>query len=137
MVAGSAGGQLGRRGHPELWRLQTAERGSRRSLLTRRADVDQRARLLLTRAGNRVCPLSELQVAVLLPQLEHLSAWNERRAATVEQLGRLLQDVPGLKLFRNHQHEGRLVYYKVGFQYEATAFGLARSGSSPHCEPRE
>ena len=103
-------------------KLLSAGRGG--ALLTRWADVDQRGRLLLTRAGNRVCPLSELQAAVLLPQLERLLSWNARRTASVERLGQLLRDVPGLKLFRNRQMEGRAVFYKVGFQYDATAFGL-------------
>ncbi len=111
-------------------KLLSAGRGG--ALLTRRADVAQRARLLLTRAGNRVCPLSELQAAVLLPQLDQLRTRNEQRAEAVRRLQTLLQGVPGLKLFRNRTatelSEGKHLagYYKVGFQYEAGAFGLSR-----------
>ncbi len=107
-------------------KLLTAGRGG--AILTRRADVDQRARLLLTRSGNRVCPMAELQAAVLLPQLERLRERNEQRAAAVGRLGMLLRDVPGLRLFRNREgeRESRPAFYKVGFQYNAAAFGLPR-----------
>src|SRR5262249_13838403 len=73
-------------------KLLSAGRGG--ALLTRRADVAQRARLVLGRGNNLVAPLSELQAAVLLPQLGMLSARHERRAASVRRLGELLALVP-------------------------------------------
>ncbi len=107
-------------------KLLTAGRGG--ALLTRHAEVDQRARLLLTRGGNRLCPLSELQAAVLLPQLERLRAHNDQRAVAVRRLETLLQDVPGLRRFRNRKQTptDRSVFYKVGFQYDAATAGLPR-----------
>src|SRR5215831_17047378 len=64
-------------------KLLSAGRGG--ALLTRHADVHQRARLFLHR-GNLVCPLSELQAAVLLPQLAKLDERNGQRAASVGRL---------------------------------------------------
>src|SRR5262249_20737922 len=61
-------------------KLLSAGRGG--ALLTRHADVHQRARVFLLR-GNLLCPLSELQAAVLPPQLDKLDAHNARRADNV------------------------------------------------------
>lgn len=106
-------------------KLLTAGRGG--AFLTHHADIDQRARLLLTRGGNRVCPLSELQAAVLLPQLEQLEAHNNQRSEAVRSLDTLLQGVPGLRRFRNAENSAlRPVFYKVGFQYDAAEPRLPR-----------
>jgi dTDP-4-amino-4,6-dideoxygalactose transaminase len=104
-------------------KLLCAGRGG--ALLTHRADVHQRARLVLTRAGNLVCPLSEMQAIALSPQLERLGERNVRRARAVAQLIDALCDVPGVRPFVN-QAQGESVYYKIGWQYDATAFGLSR-----------
>jgi dTDP-4-amino-4,6-dideoxygalactose transaminase len=104
-------------------KLLSAGRGG--ALLTRQADVHQRARLFLNRA-NHICPLSELQAAVLLPQLDKLDARNARRADSVRLLRERLADVPGLRPFVNHCEDTRPVYYKVGFQFDAACFGLGR-----------
>src|SRR5205807_3424138 len=79
-------------------KLLTAGRGG--ALLTRRRDLHQRARLWLHR-GNHVCPLSELQAAVLLPQLAKLDARNAYRAANVARLLGVLDENPGLRPFSN------------------------------------
>ena len=105
-------------------KLLTAGRGG--ALLTRHADVYQRARLHLTRGGNVVHPLSELQAAVLLPQLDKLAELNDRRRRSVQHLGQMLAEVPGLRLFHNHVADAEAGYYKVGFQYHAVAAGLPR-----------
>ena len=128
-------------------KLLTAGRGG--AILTRHADVHQRLRRLLHR-GNLVCPLSELQACVLLPQLDRLDARNACRAANVRRLCEMLKDVPGIVPFRNTcaDSEGsgewgvgsgecivpfrntcadsEAGYYKVGFQYDGERFGLAR-----------
>jgi dTDP-4-amino-4,6-dideoxygalactose transaminase len=104
-------------------KLLTAGRGG--AVLTRRADLRQRARLLLQR-GNHVCPLSELQAAVLLPQLAKLDERTVQRAQTVAALALLLKDVPGLRLFRNAAADASAAFYKVGFQFDAEQFGLSR-----------
>ncbi len=105
-------------------KLLTAGRGG--ALLTGRADVAQRARLWLHR-GNHVCPLSELQAAVLLPQLDRLDERNAQRLRAVEYLEQRLQDMPDLQPFRNPPMENSTpAFYKLGFQFDATGFGLTR-----------
>ena len=108
-------------------KLLSAGRGG--ALLTRHADVHQRARLFLSR-GNISCPLSELQAAVLLPQLDKLDARNARRAAAVRLLTERLADLPGLRSFVNRTAAGGAEtqpgYYKVGLQLESDPFGLDR-----------
>ena len=104
-------------------KLLTAGRGG--ALLTSRADLYQRLRLLMER-GNRVAPLSELQAAVLLPQLDKLAMHNARRTESVACLQERLHDLPGLRLFANPVPNSEPVYYKVGFQFDAARFGLGR-----------
>jgi len=105
-------------------KLLTAGRGG--ALLTPHADVFQRARLQQTRGGNVVCPLSELQAAVILPQLEQMGERNERRGRNVARLAELLQEVSGLRLFRNAVEDSAAGYFKLGWQYDADKAGLAR-----------
>ena len=105
-------------------KLLSAGRGG--AYLTRHADVHQRARLFLHR-GNHICPLSELQAAALLPQLDKLDARNALRAAGVARLTRKLEDIPGLKPFANPDIKAQPGYYKLGFHLDATRFGLERA----------
>jgi dTDP-4-amino-4,6-dideoxygalactose transaminase len=105
-------------------KLLTAGRGG--ALLTRDATIAQRARLWLQR-GNHVCPLSELQAAVLLPQLDRLAERNARRLRGVRLLGERLRSTAGLWPFRNRALENSEPgYYKLGFQFDAERFGLDR-----------
>jgi perosamine synthetase len=104
-------------------KLLSAGRGG--ALMSAHPDIHQRMRVLLHR-GNNISPLSELQAAVLLPQLEKLDARNARRTANVARLVALLHDVPGLRPFVNRGVEDRASYYKVGFQFDAAGFGLSR-----------
>jgi perosamine synthetase len=104
-------------------KLLSAGRGG--ALLTRHADAHQRARTWMNR-GNLLAPLSELQAAVLLPQLAKLDERNRRRSAAVERLAALLRDVPGLRPFSNRCTDSTPAYYKLGFQFDATAFGMPR-----------
>lgn len=104
-------------------KLLTAGRGG--AILTPHADVLQRARLVQNR-GNVVCPLSELQAAALLPQLDKLDERNTRRRAAVARLTELLRGVPGLTPFRNVV-DGDACYYKVGYHFDEAAFGLSRA----------
>jgi perosamine synthetase len=104
-------------------KLLTAGRGG--AILTPRADVYQRARVALHR-GNVVCPLSEMQAAVLQPQLDQLAERHQRRLHNVGLLAQRLKNVAGLRLFENRIAEGSPAYYKVGFQYDERAFGLSR-----------
>src|SRR5262249_53792166 len=105
-------------------KLLSAGRGG--AILTRHADVAQRARLYLLR-GNLVCPLSELQAAVLLPQLDKLDARNSHRAGRVAWLRERLAGVPGLRFLVNHVADTQPGYYKVGLQFDEACFGLSRA----------
>lgn len=105
-------------------KLLTAGRGG--AILTSDAAIAQRARTWLQR-GNHICPLSEIQAAILMPQLDRLAQRNRRRAEKVAALLDRLRDVPGLRPFHNRQAEDSLpVYYKLGFQFEGESFGLSR-----------
>jgi perosamine synthetase len=105
-------------------KLLTSGRGG--ALLTKRADVYQRARTHFFR-GNQLCPLSELQAAVLLPQLEKLDQRNDLRAGNVRRLCELVRGIPGIRPFVNRTTEVEPGYYKLGFQFDQKAFGLERS----------
>lgn len=103
------------RGDVGIWsfggsKLLTAGRGG--ALFTNDAGLAQRARLWLGRGNNLVSPLSELQAAVLLPQLEKLDERNRLRAAAIELLRSLLPRE--LRLFASHPASG---YYKVGMRF--------------------
>lgn len=106
-------------------KLLTAGRGG--AILTRQPGLAQRIRLALTR-GNIVGPLSELQAAVLLPQLEKLDERNALRKKNVQRLTELLADIPGLQIFENEMENCSPAYYKLGFRFFAEQFGLDRSG---------
>lgn len=112
-------------------KLLTAGRGG--ALLTNDAEIMQRIRLYSHR-GNEAYPLSELQAAVLLPQLEELPMRNRKRAENVERLIELLGENSGLtgfaaredpREFRNSPGSGdsQPGYYKLGFQYDTESFG--------------
>lgn len=68
-------------------KLLTAGRGG--AILTERAEVLQRAKIFCER-GNHAFPLSELQAAVLLPQIKRLDAQNRARLHHVQRLRELL-----------------------------------------------
>lgn len=77
--------------------------------------------------ANHLCPLSELQAAVVLPQLRRLDERNRIRHANAEHLRALLEGIPGLAPFRNSVSDAYPGYYKMGFVYEPARFGLARA----------
>jgi len=101
-------------------KLLSAGRGG--AVLTRDSAIAQRIRLY-TQRGNEAYPLSELQAAVVRPQLAALDANNRRRAERVEQLCTRLRKVHGLVPFRNADSESHAGYYKLGLQYNPAAFG--------------
>jgi len=104
-------------------KLLTGGRGG--ILFTGRADLYQRARTWMQR-GNQVCPLSELQAAVVLPQLGKLDERNARRASNVQCLAVSIRDMLGLRPLHNRV-QGQPAYYKLGFQYDSEQFGLPRA----------
>lgn len=105
-------------------KLLTAGRGG--AVLTNRADVFQRMRSYQLR-GNLLCPLSELQAAVLLPQLDLLDARRALRNSNVQRLLTSLGDLTGLQPFAHPGNSTQPDYYKLGFRYDAVATGLSRA----------
>ncbi|QDU44398.1 L-glutamine:2-deoxy-scyllo-inosose aminotransferase [Symmachiella dynata] len=102
----------------------TAGRGG--ALVTSRSDIVQRITLYNQR-GNLAYPLSELQAAALIPQLEHLDTANAARAVNVATLCQLLADFPGLVPLQNAVADCEPGYYKLGFWYHPEEFdGLSR-----------
>lgn len=76
-------------------KLLTAGRGG--AVLTSNPQFAQRI-TLVTQRGNDIWPLSELQAAVLLPQLHTLDQQNQIRAAAVQQLRTALAGSPAVSL---------------------------------------
>jgi dTDP-4-amino-4,6-dideoxygalactose transaminase len=103
-------------------KLLTAGRGG--AILTRRADVFQRARLALGRGVQQWAPLSELQAAVLLPQLDKLPAMTALRQHRAATLLERIRDIPGLRPFGPAPADSRPAYYKLGFYLDESEFGL-------------
>jgi perosamine synthetase len=104
-------------------KLLTAGRGG--ALLTPRADVHQRARLWQQR-GNLVNPLSELQAAVLLPQMQKLDDRNQQRTNAARRFCSLVDTIPGICPFHNRSSNSAPGYYKLGLQFDGAKFGLPR-----------
>jgi perosamine synthetase len=105
-------------------KLLTAGRGG--ALFTKHPNVCQRARLHVTRGGNAIFPLSELQAAVLLPQLDCLPTQNEQRRQSASRLAQRLESMSNLRPFRNKTENAAPGYYKLGLQYDAATTGLSR-----------
>lgn len=91
-------------------KLLTAGRGG--AVLTRRADVYQRMKIYAER-GNHAYPLSELQAAVLLPQLEQLPERNRRRRENVARLLSLCADLACLQPLQLDRGAGETSFYKL------------------------
>ena len=114
-------------------KLLTAGRGG--ALVTCDDGIAQRIRVH-TQRGNDAYPLSELQAAVLVPQLDRLAERNQLRTENVSRLLILLSDVAGLRCFveaaragdprRAQSLETLPGFYKLGFWFDAAAFGCSR-----------
>ncbi|MFO0870795.1 MAG: aminotransferase class I/II-fold pyridoxal phosphate-dependent enzyme [Pirellulales bacterium] len=108
-------------------KLLTAGRGG--AVLTARQDVFQRGKIFGER-GNQAFPLSELQAAVLLPQLARLEQRNELRRQRVARLlaalagGAGLESLPGRGTAASGDlAEQQPVYYKVGWRVTLAGAG--------------
>lgn len=95
-------------------KLLTAGRGG--ALLTARQDVQQRIKVFRER-GNDAFPLSELQAAVVIPQLRRLDERHAARSAAVARLLAALAGVPGLRPLVDVAAESSPAYYKLGLQF--------------------
>jgi dTDP-4-amino-4,6-dideoxygalactose transaminase len=95
-------------------KLLSAGRGG--ALLTDRADVVQRIKIYSER-GNQAYPLSELQAAVLLPQLESLAERNQRRLQNVVRLLDLCRGFSILEPVTWDAVRDAPSFYKVGWLF--------------------
>ncbi|WP_254511581.1 DegT/DnrJ/EryC1/StrS family aminotransferase [Anatilimnocola floriformis] len=93
-------------------KLLTAGRGG--AVLTSQADVAQRIRVFSSR-GNEAFPLSELQAAVLLPQMAKLAEYTRIRAESAIQLRYALRDLAELSPVA--QTSDLMAYYKFAWRY--------------------
>ncbi len=102
-------------------KLLSAGRGG--ALLTNDEGVVQRAKLY-TQRGNEAYPLSELQAALLVPQLDTLSESNQRRGLAANRLIEGLAACPGLRPFTNPLlDDSQPGYYKLGLQFNPADCG--------------
>jgi dTDP-4-amino-4,6-dideoxygalactose transaminase len=95
-------------------KLLTAGRGG--AILTRDTEVHQRAKIFCQR-GNHAFPMSELQAAVLVPQLELLAQRNETRRFAVRRLLAAAANLPGLRPLTHRTPEAEPSYYKLAWRY--------------------
>jgi len=100
-------------------KLLSAGRGG--AIISNDAQLMQRIRLHAFR-GNDVYPLSEIQAAVLVPQLRQLDARNGIRSERVAKLVEQLNDLPGLVPFKNDLTDCNPAWYKFGMCYEPGGF---------------
>ena len=95
-------------------KLLSAGRGG--AIITQDPYIYQRAKIFMER-GNDAFPLSELQAAVLLPQLKKLPQRNALRQLNVQQLLAACQNLASLVPVRVDSALGTPSYYKVAFRY--------------------
>ncbi len=101
-------------------KLLTAGRGG--AVVTNNASIYQRAKIFGER-GNEAFPLSELQAAVLLPQLEQLETCNQRRREAVELLSGVWRNLNLVQPVLAGQQPGLPSYYKVALRYHPQEAG--------------
>lgn len=94
-------------------KLLTAGRGG--ALFTDSALIQQRIKVASER-GNDAFPLSELQAAVLLPQVARLDERNAMRAASVQRLLVALAKTVGVRPLVNAAGDTQPAYYKLGLK---------------------
>lgn len=98
-------------------KLLTAGRGG--AVITDDDQIAQRIRLY-TQRGNDAYPLSEMQAAVLLPQLHQLDERNQRRRESVEQLRNALTELSPVESVWDKSIDTESTYYKVAFLARTT-----------------
>jgi perosamine synthetase len=95
-------------------KLLTAGRGG--AIVTAREDVYQRAKAYCEQ-GNNAFPLSELQAAVLLPQLEPLDARNAIRQRNATYLIEQLRELKGLLPIDKMPPDSAASYFKLAWLF--------------------
>ncbi len=101
-------------------KLLTAGRGG--AIITADASVYQRAKIFGER-GNVAFPLSTMQAAVLLPQLDALQQNNVLRRQSVQRLLATWRTVKMLCPVLPEDQPGQPAYYKVALRYDEQAAG--------------
>lgn len=96
-------------------KLLTAGRGG--AAVTNDADIAQRMRIWCER-GNDAFALSQLQAAVLLPQLDKLNQRNVLRWLRVQQLVAALHPLRQLTPLRDWSESSRPAFYKLAFHLD-------------------
>lgn len=122
LVAGRRAGTWGDAGVLSFGGSKLLSAGRGGATLTGRAVVGQRIKLFCER-GNNAFPLSELQAAVLVPQLALLDERNARRATAALRLLKRLEGVACLRPLVSHVQQSQPGYYKLGFQLLAENLG--------------
>ena len=105
-------------------KLLTAGRGG--AVLTDEPDLAQRARLALSRGIQHWAALSEIQAAMLIPQVKRLAERTIYRGQRVDELLNRLRDIPGLRPIAVGVPNSQAANYKLGFYFDEAAFGLSR-----------
>jgi len=126
MLAGRPAGSWGDAGVLSFGgsKLLTAGRGG--AVVTNDPAVQQRIKVYNDR-GNQTFPLSELQAAVLVPQLAQLPERTQIRAANVRRLAARLQAQTALQMVGVPENGDVPAYYKVGFLLRPDALpGVSR-----------
>ena len=101
-------------------KLLTAGRGG--AILTHRDDLLQRAKVFCQR-GNDAFPMTELQAAVLLPQLAKLAGRNRQRQASVRRLLAACESSTVLSPVTVSDERGHPSYYKLAWSIQAESSG--------------
>jgi perosamine synthetase len=115
-------------------KLLTAGRGG--ALLTNHQSVMQRAKIFAER-GNNAFPLSELQAAVLNPQLSKLASRNLKRREAAALLVNLVRQKVDHLVPLEHQGNDQPVFYKVAWRYQSTDPGaVTRAELVAACQAR-
>jgi dTDP-4-amino-4,6-dideoxygalactose transaminase len=116
LVAGKVAGTWGDVGVLSFGGSKLLSAGRGGAIITQDPSIYQRAKIFMQR-GNDAFPLSELQAAVLLPQLKKLPQRNGLRQHNVQQLLHACQNLASLIPVRVDSVLGTPSYYKVAFRY--------------------
>lgn len=104
-------------------KLLTAGRGG--ALLTQKSDLLQRVKVFSER-GNQAFPMSELQAAVLPPQIAKLQERHDLRLKNARQLIDLLRDLPCLIPVDLKESTNSPSLYKLAWRLDESAAGFSR-----------
>jgi len=106
-------------------KLLSAGRGG--AVLANRAELIQRIKIYSER-GNQAYPLSELQAAVLLPQLDSLAPRNQTRLQNAVRLIEACREIAVLEPVTWDAERNIPAFYKLGWMLKPPPSGLDREG---------